>query len=70
MMPLCFAEVGQPQIVKKIGGRPETRQHLGDLGFNIGCEVCIVSSLGGNLIVRVKDSRVAVSEELARKIMV
>ena len=70
MMPLCFAEVGSPQIIKKIGGGPETRQHLGDLGFNIGGEVCIVSSLGGNLIVRVKDSRVAVSEELARKIMV
>ncbi|MBQ9526092.1 MAG: ferrous iron transport protein A [Fretibacterium sp.] len=70
MMPLCFADVGQPQIIKKIGGRPETKQHLADLGFNVGGEVSIVSSLGGNLIVRVKDCRVAVSEELARKIMV
>ena len=70
MMPLCFADVGQPQIIKKIGGRPETKQHLADLGVNVGGEVSIVSSLGGNLIVRVKDCRVAVSEELARKIMV
>ena len=70
MMPLCFAEIGQPQIIKKVGGRPETKQHLEDLGFHAGGEVSIVNSLGGNLIVKVKDCRVAVSEELARKIMV
>ena len=69
-MPLIYAETGQPQIIKKIGGRPETKQHLADLGFNVGGEVSTVSALGGNLIVRVKDCRVAVSEELARKIMV
>ena len=70
MMPLCFAEVGQPQIIKKIGGNPEVKQHLADLGFNVGGEVSIVNTLGGNLIVRVKDCRIAVSNELARKIMV
>ena len=70
MIPLCFAEAGKPQIIRKIGGNPETRQHLGDLGFSVGGEISIVSSLGGNLIVRVKDSRVAVSNELAQKIMV
>ena len=70
MMPLCFAEVGRPQIIKKIGGSPETRQHLEDLGFHPGGEISIINSLGGNLIVRVKDCRVAVSEELARKIMI
>ena len=70
MMPLCFAEIGQPQIIKKVGGRPETKQYLEDLGFHAGGEVSIVNSLGGNLIVKVKDCRVAVSEELARKIMV
>lgn len=70
MMPLNFAEIGQPQIVKKIGGNPEVKQHLADLGFNIGGEVSIISTLGGNLIVKVRESRVAVSSELARKIMV
>ena len=70
MMPLIYAEKGQSQIIKKIGGSPEVKQHLADLGFNVGGEVSVVSMLGGNLIVKVKESRVAVSEELARKIMV
>ncbi|MBR5039810.1 MAG: ferrous iron transport protein A [Clostridiales bacterium] len=70
MMPLSFAEVGQTQIIRKIGGSPEVKKHLEDLGFNVGGEVSIVSSLAGNLIVKVKESRVAVSDELARKIMV
>ena len=70
MMPLSYAEHDQPQIIKKIGGSPEVKKHLEDLGFNVGGEVCIVSELGGNLIVKVKESRVAVSEELARKIMI
>ncbi len=70
MMPLNYAEVGQPQIIRKIGGSPEVRKHLGDLGFSIGGEVSVVSTLAGNLIVKVKDSRVAVSSELARKILV
>ncbi|MBQ7541370.1 MAG: ferrous iron transport protein A [Clostridia bacterium] len=70
MLPLSMAETGQPQIIKKIGGSPDVRQHLETLGFNVGGEVCIVSTLGGNLIVKVKESRVAVDEALARKIMV
>ena len=70
MMPLIFAEKEQPQIIRKIGGSPEVKKHLEDLGFNVGGEVSIVSTLGTNLIVKVKESRVAVSEELARKIMV
>ena len=70
MMPLIFAEAGQPQIIRKLGGNPEARKHLEDLGFHVGGEVSIVSTLGANLIVKVKESRVAVSEELARKIMV
>ena len=70
MMPLCYAEQGKPQIVRKIGGNPEVKKHLEDLGFTVGGEVCIVSSLGGNLIVKVKESRVAVSDELAKKIMI
>ena len=70
MMPLIYAENGQPQIIKKIGGNPEVKKHLEDLGFNVGGEVSIVSMLGGNLIVKVKESRIAVSNELAKKIMV
>ncbi|MCR5530069.1 MAG: ferrous iron transport protein A [Saccharofermentans sp.] len=70
MMPLVYAESGEPQIIKKIGGNPEVKKHLSDLGFNVGGEVSVINSLGENLIVKVKESRVAVSEELARKIMV
>ncbi len=70
MMPLIYAEKGEPQIIKKIGGNPEIKKHLEDLGFNVGSQVSVISSLGENLIVKVKESRVAVSDELARKIMV
>ena len=70
MMPLIYAETGQPQIIKKIGGSPEVKKHLEDLGFNVGGEVSVVNSLGDNLIVKVKESRVAVSDELARKVMI
>ena len=70
MIPLSLAEPGEVQIIKKIGGSPEVKQHLENLGFNIGGEVMIVNTLGENIIVRVKDCRVAVSDELARKIMV
>lgn len=70
MMPLIYAETGQPQIIKRIGGNPEVKKHLEDLGFHVGGQVSVVSTLRDNLIVKVKESRVAVSEELARKIMV
>ncbi|MCR5457251.1 MAG: ferrous iron transport protein A [Clostridiales bacterium] len=70
MMPLNLAEKGQPQIIKRLGGNPEVKKHLEDLGFIVGGEISIINSLGGNLIVKVRESRVAVSDELARKIMV
>lgn len=70
MLPLNLAERGRPQIIKKIGGSPEVKKHLDNLGFNVGGEVCVISALGGNLIVKAKESRVAVSSELARRIMV
>ena len=70
MMPLIYAETGSPQIIRKIGGSPEVKKHLEDLGFTVGGEASVISSLGENLILKVKESRVAVSEELARKIMV
>lgn len=70
MMPLIYAQKEEPQIIKKIGGNPETKKHLEDLGFNVGGQVSIISALGDNLIVKVKESRVAVSDELAKKIMI
>ncbi|MCR4611700.1 MAG: ferrous iron transport protein A [Lachnospiraceae bacterium] len=70
MMPLVYAGTGEKNIIKKIGGNQETKKHLADLGFNVGGEVCIVNTLNGNVIVNVKESRVALSKELAQKIMV
>ena len=70
MIPLSFIEPGEVQIIKKIGGSPEVKQHLENLGFNIGGEVMIVNTLGENVIVKVKEARVAISDGLARKIMV
>ena len=70
MMPLVYAEVGEPQIIRRIGGTPEVKQHLADMGFTVGGEVSVVSAIGENLIVKVKESRVAVRAELARKIMI
>ena len=70
MMPLSYAVPGEENVIRRIGGSPEVKKHLEDLGFNVGGEVSVVSSLGENLIVKVKESRVAVSDELARKIMV
>ena len=70
MIPLSLADPGEVQIIKKIGGSPEVKQHLENLGFNIGGEVMIVNTLGENVIVKVKEARVAISDGLARKIMV
>ena len=70
MMPLLLAEVGEVNTVKRLGGSPEVKRHLENLGFSVGGSITVVSSLAGNLIVRVKDARVAISRELAGKIMV
>ena len=70
MMPLTLANVGEESIVRKVSGNPVVRKHLEDLGFVAGGAVTVVSSLGGNIIVKVKESRVAISEEMARKIMI
>ena len=69
-MPLMLATVGEEQIIKRIGGTPEVKKHLENLGFVPGGSVTIVNALGGNVIVNVKEARVAISEEMARKIMV
>ena len=70
MMPLSLATVGESNIIKKIGGKPEIRKHLENFGFVVGGNVQIVSTLGGNVIVNVKETRVAISEEMAQKIMI
>lgn len=70
MMPLMLAGVGEENIIRRVGGNPEMKKHLEDLGFVVGGTVTIVSEIGGNLIVNVKDTRVAVSREMAGKIMV
>lgn len=70
MMPLALAKAGEQNIIKKIGGSPEVKQHLENLGFVVGGTVTIVNTLAGNLIVNVKETRVAISEEMARKIMI
>ena len=70
MMPLSYATPGEENVIRKVGGSPEVKKHLEDLGFNVSSEVSVISTLGGNLIVKVKESRVAVSSELAMRIMV
>ncbi len=69
-MPLTLAPLGEENLIHKVGGSPEIKKHLEDLGFTAGSTVTLVSSLGGNVIVKVKESRVAISEEMARKIMI
>lgn len=69
-MPLTLAAVGEENIIKKVGGSPEVRQHLENLGFVVGGGVTIINTLGGNVIVNVKEARVAISEEMARRIMI
>ena len=70
MMPLCLADIGEENTIKKIGGSPEVRQHLESLGFVVGGDVILLTVLGGNVIVKVKESRVAISKEMAQRIMV
>ncbi len=69
-MPLTFADTGKEYVVRRIGGRPEVRKQLEDLGFVVGADVAVISSLNGNVIVRVKEARVAISQEMAQKIMI
>ncbi|MCI7737848.1 MAG: ferrous iron transport protein A [Lachnospiraceae bacterium] len=70
MMPLTMAEAGREIQIRKIGGKDETRRFLESLGFVTGGFVAVVSEINGNLIVKVKDARVAISKEMANKIMI
>ncbi len=70
MMPLTFANVGEENTIRKVGGNEETRRFLENLGFVSGAKIMVLSQIGGNVIVNVKDSRVAVNAEMARHIMI
>lgn len=70
MMPLTLANTGEENIIKKVGGNPDTRKFLENLGFVAGSAVTVISEISGNVIVNVKDSRVAVSKEMAQKILI
>lgn len=70
MMPLSMMEAGKPNVIKKVGGKEETRRFLEKLGFVVGGTVTVISETDGNMIVNVKDSRVAIGKDMANKIMV
>ncbi len=69
-MPLTMANTGEENIIKKVGGKEDTRRFLENLGFVAGGAVTVVSEIGGNMIVNVKDSRVAIGKDMANKIMI
>lgn len=70
MMPLSMVKQGEPNIIRRVGGKEETRRFIENLGFVAGAEVTVVSAASGNMIVNVKDSRVAIGKDMANKIMV
>ena len=69
-MPLTLADTGEAYVIKSIGGKPEVKKHLENLGFVIGSNVSVINTIGGNIIVKVKEARVAISQEMAQKIMI
>ena len=70
MVPLTLAVAGEKNIIKKIGGKQEVKAHLENLGFVVGGAVTVINTIGGNVIVNVKESRIAISKEMAQKIMI
>ena len=70
MMPLTMVKRGETVTIGRITGKDEVRQHLAELGFVVGTEISVVSEMGGNMIVQVKDSRVAIDKTMANRIMV
>ena len=70
MIPLTVASIKEEYVIKRIGGNDQVRHHLNNLGFVIGGSVCVISSMSGNLIVKVKETRVAIDQQLACKILV
>ncbi len=69
-MPLTMAAIGETNTIRKVGGNEETKRFLENLGFVAGAEITVVSAIGGNVIVNIKDSRVAINQDMARHIMV
>lgn len=69
-MPLTLANVGETNMIKKVGGNPEVKKHLEDLGFVAGGDVTVITMMGGNVIVNIKEARIAISKEMAQKIMI
>ena len=70
MMPLSMAKQGETNVIRKITGKDEVRQHLAELGFVVGERVTIVSLIAGNMILQVKDSRIALGSEMANRILI
>ena len=70
MIPLNFAEVGKECVIRKIGGSPEVKKHLENLGFSVGGNATVINTVEGNVIVKVKESRVALDSKMANKIMI
>lgn len=70
MMPLSLASVGEENIIRKVGGKADVKKHLEDLGFVAGGNVTVVAMMGGNVIVNIKESRIAISKEMACNIMI
>jgi len=70
MMPLTLSDTGEEAVIKRLGGSPEMKKHLEDMGFTAGSVVTVMNTIGGNLIVKIKESRVAISKEMASRIFV
>ena len=70
MIPLSYVNPGEEAVIRKVGGSPEVKQHLENLGFVAGSPVTVVTSLNCSVIVKVKESRIAINDEMARKIMI
>ena len=70
MMPLSYASAGEENVIRSVGGRLEVKKHLENLGFTVGGKVTVISTINGNVIVNVRDSRIAVDRTLANKIMI
>lgn len=69
-MPLSMCSIGEQNTVKKVGDSAAVKQHLNEIGFNVGTPVTVVSSISGNIIVQVKESRIAIDKAMANRIMV
>ena len=70
MMPLTMTQTGETSVIRKITGKDEVRQHLAELGFVVGEQVTVVSKIAGNMILSIKDSRIALDSGLAQRIMI